>query len=299
MNLSKNSKLKRFKFKLISILFVFSFIFSISCFSCNLLSTTNNSFGVNSEHDLNYNIIYNQSTFTTNLSQYSYNYSENFSIFVHYEDIVSNSNVTDATISCYIQESLYANFNNIGDGDYSIQINTSFTPLIIIGDNEVSIRATSPTAERKTLTLTITINSAPTELAVLNGSLEVAEGSLFNLTYSYNNTGINPKQGIENATIAPLINGSSLNKVTLGESLLNNSVYHVYNMSNGYYNIELNLTYGANVTLNITSTLIKTSFVSNSCSLIVNSTVHSTNLTYSLVNFQVDWQNITGWQLSH
>ncbi|MHA1784055.1 MAG: hypothetical protein ACTSVE_02555, partial [Candidatus Helarchaeota archaeon] len=166
--------------------------------------------------------------------------------------------------------------------------------------NKITFQGTSPTAESKTLNINLEINITSTISGVLNGTFDAKQGNEFNITYTYNNTRTLPNQGIDNATIITSINGTSLARVSNNsEALLNSSVYHLFDLNNGFYNLELNLTYGYNYTLNISTTFIKPNFSNSTINFLFNSIVNATNVTFSVSNLQVIWGNSLSFNVTY
>ncbi|MHA1784937.1 MAG: hypothetical protein ACTSVY_10805, partial [Candidatus Helarchaeota archaeon] len=163
---------KKIQCYLIISAFVLILFLSFFYGSINLL-LDNQSKGINqSNYDISDQFFYHQSSLTTNLTSFSYNYTENITIFVYYHDLVLNSAVDDGSISCSIGNSFYSDLSFRGNGNYSIMINTSTTQLIQIGTNKITFQGTSPTAESKTLNINLEINITSTISGVLNGTFD-------------------------------------------------------------------------------------------------------------------------------
>ncbi|NHI91089.1 MAG: hypothetical protein EAX96_01215 [Candidatus Lokiarchaeota archaeon] len=303
MKIKKIQIMSKIKKNLILLLIILTFFSSIFLILINL-SPNNENGKINSlNNDLTSNFFYHQSSITTNFSKFTYRYSENITIFVLYTDLYLDAQINNAEVDCSINNNYVAPCGFIGNGIYKIILNSTSAKydFFKIGMNDVRISASSLLTEVKTLKLEIKMELTSTNLKIINATpINVKEDNLFNVSFSYNNSFF-PNQRILSASISASINNSIyLTEIEQSELLLNNSVYHLYNLSNGIYNLEFNFTYGFNSVLNLSATFNKTGFMTNSVHVQINTLVNATNVTYSTSTFQVNWGdnftfNVTYW----
>ena len=238
-------------------------------------------------------LVYN-TTLVGNLNFAEVYFGYNITLNVNYSQTDPIIGITAATVQCYIDGKFYSTFHELGNGNYTLQVNTSGTPFNLYpGQHSVKINATRPSFFPRQISLQILINATPTEIRLYQNITQQG-GRRFNLTVTHNATSILNGKYLSNSTIRCFLDGAELTAVD-SPAKLNNGYFYLSDFNNGTYNLELLIDIGKNRTQSEGNPFIVTiiashpGYIDANVSGIINIWVWNTTVIFtswdSLVNY--------------
>ncbi|MFX0141071.1 MAG: hypothetical protein ACFFDN_45960, partial [Candidatus Hodarchaeota archaeon] len=210
---------------------------------------------LNHSKHLEIEILYNTSLYINATSLTIY-YSEAFNIELNYNrsDPFINNGINSSTIQVLINgtdATAYVQNDTTEEnmGNYTLRFNTTnCSNLLLPNYNEIIIKISRQGFYERQAQINVTILKAITTLE--NYTISKRRGGLdkFNITVFYNNTILN--RGITGATFSIYKDGTPILEVS-NSSEVKNDTFCLYDLQNGTYNIELNITIGKNYTMEI------------------------------------------------